>query len=331
MRADTIEKTPVIVTLSLVVAGLIVLSFSLWGLSIIGVAGIFLILCCKKIPADPPHVGLTVIWGERRPKIKKEGWRLLAPFFPFMYDVILIKVESINLDFLFEDIRTRQRLDPEEEEQDGIPQAGGELTIKISITFHPDKEKGGRLIEYLNRGGQPGVERILRDLIEEDIRHIACERHWEAITFGADELMWQLIGKLTERKPRTEEEKTELRREFQTVGLPDVMHLGIVLTRINVGRIKEQGDLARVAELRTVERKQREAEILELDHVGKQIERLRRSGLSAKEARDVVQTERGKVKKDIHEIIGIDLEGLGRGIREGLRDNKKRRRKKRPS
>jgi len=107
---------------------------NIWGCVPLGLGLIGLTLCLKKIPAEPPHLGVVTIWGERKEKIKKEGLRFLAPFFPFLYDVILINVEKKNQDLPAETIRTPDL---------------AVLEIPISLTWTPgtpkkdDKKKWG--------------------------------------------------------------------------------------------------------------------------------------------------------------------------------------------
>jgi len=291
---------PKVILILLVVLGLIGTSFSLiFSGVMLGIAVVFFLVCLRKIPYRPPYVGLVTIWGRRIPKVKKEGWHLFAPFFPFLYNVTLIKVEKINLDFTFSDIRTKSF-----GKQDR-PRAGGELSVNISLTYFPDyknKDSGEKLINYINSGGADGVKSIIRDLIEEDIRQLAATKSWEEITFSGEEITKRLVKKLT-----GEDLTDDLKQELHSNGLPDVVDLGIRISRFNVGKIKEQGELARAAENFAKEEQERRGEQIELDFVKKQIEEYTKIGLSPGEAADVIQAERNKAKKEIKSFRGLDV------------------------
>ena len=117
----------------------------------------------------------------------------------------------------------------------------------------------------------------------------------------------------------------EARKELQN-GLSDTGYLGIVLTRLNIGKVKEQGELAKAAEAFAKEKKQIEGEIIELDHVRARMKEFTDdTDLTSREARDVVQTERGKVQRNVHEIVGINLGDFGRSLGEALGGSQKRR------
>jgi hypothetical protein len=280
-----------LVIFGLIGLGLLMLILTIWGCIPVGLGLLGLALCLKKIPAEPPHLGIVTIWGERKPKIKKEGWRFLAPFFPFFYDVILVNVEKKNQDLIPKNVRTKER---------------AELQIRISMTWTPDKNC---LIQYLNCGGEAGVRTILDDMVEEISRRWAAERSWEECLEANVATTGMLIKEIAglEKEP-------EIKLVRQGNGTAPIESLGIILNRLNVGIITVVGKLVETAELKAIEEKEREAEKIEIDHVRERIQELIKTGFTPKEARDIVQTERKKVEKKITEIQGIDLEGLGRGI-----------------
>jgi regulator of protease activity HflC (stomatin/prohibitin superfamily) len=287
---------PLLIITSSGLIGLFLSLFSLWGLSLIGLAGIFLVLFLKKIPATPPHVGLVIIWGERKPKIKKEGWRLVAPFFPFMYDVIFVNVEKKNRDFQPKNVRTKRQ---------------AELEMRISLTWAPDKEDGKNLLEYINVGGKEGVENVLDDIVEQECREFAIDEEWEECLRASEVIIKRLIKEIT-----GEEDVAAVREIRRGNGMAKIPSLGIVLNRLNIGTIWVKGKLGEEAERISYEERQRESEKVEIRHIRERMKELQELGFSAKDAAEIVQTERGKVKKEIHEIKGIDLEGLGRGLGE---------------
>ena len=335
LRYIVIMEMPTVIVVELLISGIAVTFFSWWGLSLIGIAGISFAYFLTKIPAEPPHVGLVKIWGKRIPVKKEEGWILTAPCFPFFYEIIRIKVEKINLDFVFTDIRARA--DPElielldlakkirkkgkgKEKEKDRPRAGGELSANISLTYTPDyksKKVGQRLISFLNSGGEDGVKNIIKDLIEEDIREMSRDHTWEEITFSAGELTCRLITKLTGQKALLK----DLREELQTNGLPDVADLGILLSRFTVGKVKEQGELAIAAESFAKEVQQRRGEEIELAFVIEQTKKLRDLGIDPGEALDGVQVERKKATKDVKTYRGLGLEKFAETLGKSLGDN----------
>lgn len=357
LRYIIIMEMPTVIVVELLISGIAVTLFNWWGLTLIGMAGIFFAYFLTKIPAEPPHVGLVKIWGKRIPVKKEEGWILTAPCFPFFYEIIRIKVKKINLDFVFSDIRTRA--DPEliglidlsrksqrrtkrqkrgGKEEKEKPRAGGEVSTNISLTYTPDyksKNAGQRLISFLNSGGEEGVRDIIKDLIEEDVREMSRDHSWEEFTFSAGELTCRLITKLTGQKALLKDLQQDLqglRKELQTNGLPDVADLGILLSRFTVGKVKEQGELATAAESFAKEVQQRRGEEIELAFVIDQTKKLRDLGIDPGEALDGVQIERGKATKDVKSYRGLGLEkfaetlgkSLGDGVVETLFKSKKK-------
>ena len=77
--------------------------------------------------------------------------------------------------------------------------------------------------------------------------------------------------------------------------------LGIILNRLNIGEMAVTGEVAKAAEFRAKEEKEREGEILELEHIAKRVNKLKKTGFSGEQSIEILQTERGKVKKQINE------------------------------
>lgn len=235
--------------------------------------GILFKVFFRKILAKPPYVGLITFWGKRIPKYKREGYRFFADFFPFLYGFIPIKIEKVNNDLVFENIRCKIKEEelPQSERDKNLTRSGGEITVKIGLTWQPDYARGSgqRLISYIDSGSQEGVEAIISDLIEEDIRQMGKEKSWEEFTFALDDLKFSLVKKLTGEEPRE-----GLDREMHTNGFPDIVDLGIIIWRFNVGQIKEQGKLAEAAEMQAKEIQEKRAEIYELETEIQQAEML---------------------------------------------------------
>lgn len=303
------------ILLGIVVSGLIAMLFYFFtGILLLVGALLFLILALCKISPRPPYVGQVMIWGRRLPIVIPEGWHLLAPFPPFMYTVTMVKVEKVNVDIAFPNIRCKARVEDQKETQQISPYAGGEILVKISYTYYPDyktQESGQRLISFINSGGHEGVQMIVKDLIEEDIREMAHDYSWEQITFSTGDIKKRLVKKLT-GEDLTEEVADELNKN----GLPDIADLGIKITRFNVGEVKEQGELAKAAEKFAKELQERRGENEEMEFVYEWTKKFKRIGASADVALDTIQVERGKSKKDIKAIRGLETtaKALGESI-----------------
>jgi len=287
------------------------------GISL-GLIGLIFWIFWRNIPLV--HIGVITLKGERKeekPFIKKEGWRFFADFFPFLYDFKPIKIEKVNQDIYFDNIRCRQKNSGTE------AQSGGEISVKVGLTWQPDyiNNNGKRLHSYMDSGEKEGVENIINDLIEEDIRQMGKEKSWEEFTFGTDELARSLIKKLTGQEPTEQEPLTEFLRKMQKNGFQDVADLGVIIWRFTVGQIKEQGELANAAEKQAVEVQERRAEIYE---VGTEIEQAKillqgyqDAGQTDKIFDDcLLEIRRRKVQKEGHgavwDIPGLDKIKIGR-------------------
>jgi len=297
-----------------------------WGCGLLVATAIFFRLCLRRIPARPPYIGLVVIWGKRLPIVIPEGWHILAPFFPFLYTVTMIRVEKTNIDLTFSDIRCKARIEDQEEGQK-TPFAGGEISVNISYTYYPDykiplddktpddktpddktpedkaSKIGKRLIAFINSGGHEGVQKIVRDLIEEDIRQMAKDESWEEITFAGDKIRNQLVKKLTGEELGDEEKLAELGKN----GFPDIAGLGIRICRFNVGKVKEQGELAKAAETFAKELQERRGENEEMEFIFEWVKKFKKlDGITGDVALDVLQVERGKATRHIQQFRGLE-------------------------
>lgn len=120
-----------------------------WFLALLGATIIFFAISLRHIPADPPHIAVVTFLGQRLRKIKKEGYRLF-PFYPVIYNAVLIDVSRKNQDLPPQIVRSRDL---------------AELEISVSLTWSPNTEYA---IEYLNHGSENGVKNILSDMVNND-------------------------------------------------------------------------------------------------------------------------------------------------------------------
>ena len=320
---------PTVILIMLVLIGASTIFFHFWrGIVWICVALIWLIATLRFVQNRPLHVGLVVIWGRKIPVVKKEGWHILAPFFPFMYSINRIKVEKVSLTFIFNDIRCRS-LKKKQDDKEDEPQAGGEVSINISLIYFPDYHNGHRLIGFINAGEHKQVEVMIEKILEEDLRQMARDNTWEEITFSADEIKKKLVFKLT-GEDLTEEVVEELSKN----GLPDIADLGVKITRFNVGKVKEQGELAEAAGKLAKEQQERRAELKELAAVYEMLKKYKRLGVPIVEALDAVQTERKKAEKKIYAIRGAEgitgsamagLSAIGEVVSKKKKDKKEKK------
>lgn len=283
------------------------------GMAILIITAALFYACLIRIPFRPPYVGVVVVLGRRIPMMKKEGWHLVFPFFK-IYTVTMVKVEKINLDFVFSDIRCKAR-EEEEEREGAVPKAGGEVLINISLTYFADYKSERApysLISFINSGDHEGVQRIIKDLIEEDIREMVHDYDWEQVTFSTGDIKKSLVRKLTGEE-LTEEKEEELNKN----GLPDVADLGVLITRFNVGRVKEQGELAKAAETFAKEQQERRGQQIEADFTHGVTEKFTEIGLPPGEAADAAQLITGKAQKYITTYRGVETLGQAAGVIAG--------------
>ncbi len=324
--------------------GIIVLLISLpFGLIVIGLGGLLVGASLQVIPAAPPHVGVLTVWGRRTNVVKKEGYVLLAPFFPFYVDVILVKVEKINLNFEpFKDVRCRVGT----EETDNLSRneiqsivltrqagdkisakSGGAVTVNVSVTYEVDRNE---VIAFLNAGGQEGVKDILRDIIAEDVRQIGAFLTWEMLAFSQNFVTVRLIYDITGNVPDdsfedlsrkqagklrgnySEDEIQRFLNQYIQNGLSTLADLGIRIRRLNVVNVEPEGELKQDAERNAREIQQRRAEVFEAETLAQTIAKLQTlSGLSNQEILNAIQAERGKATKHVIEgSVGQALAAL---------------------
>lgn len=115
-------------------------------------------------------------------------------------------------------------------------------------------------------------------------------------------------------KTAVEKRRKDMKKVSQGNGTMDCPALGCILNRLNVGKIEPTEVQAKAMELLVKEERERAAETIELDHIEERIKKLVNMGFSLGEARETVQTERGKVEKKIqenkHSISQETIKGL---------------------
>lgn len=126
--------------------------------------------------------------------------------------------------------------------------------------------------------------------------------------FGKNwEKVQEWYGKLSVSQKQVFDKALKDRREIiakvrQANGTIQIPSLGIILNRLNIGEMKRLGKFAEAADLEVKEEMERKAETLEIQHVADTIDRLKKQlGISNEIALEILQTERGKVVKNISE------------------------------
>ena len=301
-----VMRAPKIILLIGVILGLWLLLTApfYWGSGTLVATGVFFKLCLRRIPFRPPHVGIVVVWDKRLPIIMTEGLHFLAPFFPFKYTVTMIKVEKTNIDITYPDVRCKARVANEENEN--VSFAGGEISIDISYTYYPDyncDESAKRLFAFINSGGHDGVQKIIKDMIEEDVRQIASDKSWEEISFAGEKIRNALVKKITGEELGDPEALAKLSKN----GFPDIADLGVRICRFNIGKVKEQGELAKVAEEYAKEIQKIRGKEERLKFTYKWLKKFKGlSGISGDAAVDILQVAQGESTKHIEHFRGLE-------------------------
>jgi len=121
----------------------------------ISLGALFVVNGLNKIPADPIHKGLLTFLGRRQEVVLKEGWNFF-PLRPFVFDFILIKTEKVSDEIPRQEVRTPDR---------------ALVTMTSSVTWTPGiAEEPSSYLMYLNCGGEVGVKKIMRNVIEDRIK-----------------------------------------------------------------------------------------------------------------------------------------------------------------
>lgn len=270
--------------------------------AVLFVIGAVVLQGLRLVPAQPPTKAVVTNFGERTGEIKNEGWRFFL-LYPLVYGYISVDITKKNQDLMPGDFMVSDDM--------------AELEISVSITWQPDvayNTTTGQnfLLEYLNSGEESGVKNILNDIVTEAIRELMANPReqpftWEDAVKTQENFVARVATNIMGRNLAdiTLDELREIARDLRRGnGSVKIEKLGIILNRLNITKIKPKGELATAAQLEAKEIRERKAEIIELNHVSARIQEFTAIGFSREQALEIIQTERGKVKKDIKEIKG---------------------------
>lgn len=124
------------------------------------------------------------------------------------------------------------------------------------------------------------------------------ERDWPLLKKYLDSLTPEKKGKLIEETAKRKKNITCIRQGNGNQILPQ---LGIRLNRLNIDEIKPKGELARSAERMVTEQQEMEGDKIRIKNIIDRIDELKKLGFSSEQALEVIQTEKGKVTKQISE------------------------------
>jgi hypothetical protein len=109
----------------------------------------------KKIDNTPPSKGVLAIFGRRLNVELKEGWHFF-PIHPFIFSYVAVNVEMVVQDLEPQEVRTPDKT---------------QVAVETSIAWIPGIEgEGESLNTYINKGGEIGVRKSLRNGIEDRTR-----------------------------------------------------------------------------------------------------------------------------------------------------------------
>lgn len=143
--------------LVLFLAGLVCVPFALFSfwlalVSYLALVALFLFSSIQMVPASPPHKAILTFLGKRQNIVLDEGWNYV-PLHPWMFGLILVKVEKVN-----DDLNPQEVMTPD----------NAKLSVSESITWKPGiKDKPESFITFLNSGGEKGVRKIIYDMAED--------------------------------------------------------------------------------------------------------------------------------------------------------------------
>lgn len=167
----------------------------------------------------------------------------------------------------------------------------------------------GLLLRFFNFSAKEFTHKGMTPF-EEDPKVSPCADEEEDNGEKEDLKDWQRLKELylrlsdqqrAELKERVVKRKEQIARLRQGNGGIELPQLGIRLDRLNIDEIKPKGKLAESAEKMVMEKRETKGDQIRINNVKKRIRELTQLDFSPEQALEIVQTERGKVTKDISE------------------------------
>lgn len=256
------------------------------------IEGIVAYVSFRRIPVDPPSFAVPTFWNRRQLVIIPERIAFVFKWFPLFEDLIIISSVQRNSDLLLENVLCKA---PDEGQTgtSGDMRSGGEVKVKLALTYAPDIKDPRKAHEYINSGQAKGVEEIVEDMLGETVRREALGSTWEQFAFRREDLSVELITMLTglqpdeiverdtdgkpvvdldpdrpkykvrkrvDNEPLTKEDCDHFLLSILKNGPSDIVGLGIRVRRLNVIDITAEDELKAASAGMAVEEQQRRSE-----------------------------------------------------------------------
>lgn len=320
----------VVVVVLTLICGILSTVSPFWGAVLLGVPLIMLTVGFKKIPAEPPHIAVVTIWGNKIRGVKDEGYALTAPYFPFLHDLIMQDNEVENIDHTFHTLpcnsKARDKKPVEEELHDF--NMGGTVFADLSISYVIN-EDGQAAINFIDYGGHDGIKNQILDMIGQYLRRIANWNTYRKMTSSNGEITACLIKLLTGQDAGSARHEIEqFINQMSSNPIPDTHNMGIKFKKINLPRIYPEGKLAEVAEQQAVELEERRRDKEDMKTELQLYDMIKEKApeMSQDKVRDWVQVHRGMADRIIidGEVGPSALAALAAfGLKSSTTNNKK--------
>lgn len=316
----------------------------------IGLATMFTYLSLLKIEANPPQKGIVTWFGRFNDEVLDAGWHFF-PGNPFIYNFIGVDATKVSLTFnvkantpdsvpLEMEVNLVYRFDPKNYREfinsggkDGVTEILKDIVHERIREWSTSKEEGPQGWKEARQAREEAIAILVKAILGESLEHVDDELPTSALLkfysrpqqppYNAEETKWGVdwskLRTIIESRSLAEQDELKERVETRREAIRKVMRgdgiakptLGIIVRRLGLGDIKPPADIEKSASLKPVEEMKRDAEAVQLDAVRDRIKELRDMGFSPGDARDTVQVERGKLKRDLKENrVSVDPETL---------------------
>jgi hypothetical protein len=178
---------------------------------------LYFITAFRKIPAEPPTMGIVTFFGRKVPITLGEGFVFL-PFRPFVYDIIPVDMSERITEIEPANLRT--------------PNDPSEVSVRVSIMWSPDSRN---LIVFENEG-EDNIRQALADAVDTAVRQIMANPAGDlSFRVKADQLSEELATSIVKSVFSLENnpDSVEIARKLSAGSdRYRVLNLGIIINRI---------------------------------------------------------------------------------------------------
>lgn len=262
-------------------------------------------------------------WGESRRIVLKDGGYKFLPFFPFMYDAVVVDGSDHNYSDKIVGLRTFRGVTPGE---DDIERVGVDFSVPYEVTWYVDPERADKFFQSCQLGGADAtteehfkrVQTILHGRIIEQLLKVASTE--EDSSSGSGRITWEdfyenneVISKDVIRSVIAAEKEVSVveitEEEVESVrngkGKLSLIGLGVCLKRLNLQEPELPEDINVAVRQKEKELRERIAERTEISFAIESIKQITEgTGLSPEAAANLFQSERGKATRNIHTVEG---------------------------